>query len=420
MKKKRILVALVLSAAMVLMAGQALAALPTTGTIFTTDAGCTGVDLNIYGAKSDVYLNGGPDRPGTAGMADGWYYIRVTTPAGDVLGGQAATATGGQAQVVAGKFVGCYQLTDILYTASSGFTVKGYDDSWNGEYKAWASQDPLFSNNQSKTDNFRVKPSVALPPTAELKVKAFYDANANGIDDDGQALAGWKVNVHDGIDWDRYVPADMILTPDDYTVAGYKPIETNWVATTPSTTVLTLDAGDVKTVTIGETCLGAGGGRTLGFWSNKNGQAAMQTLAPYGFLTGLNLRDARGNSFDPAGYSQFRTWLLNATATNMPYMLSAQLAAMELNVKAGFVRVSALVHAPALLSSPPVAGLNSLGFISVDNLMAAANAELGVHGTAFSGDGWRAYQEALKSALDSANNNLNFVQPTACALTFGG
>jgi hypothetical protein len=35
-----------------------------------------------------------------------------------------------------------------------------------------------------------------------------------------------------------------------------------------------------------------------------------------------------------------------------------------------------------------------------------------------SGSAFRALQEALKDALDDANNNLNFVQGTPCAFTF--
>jgi hypothetical protein len=50
--------------------------------------------------------------------------------------------------------------------------------------------------------------------------------------------------------------------------------------------------------------------------------------------------------------------------------------------------------------------------------MAEANAELTLHGTAVAGDSWRSYQEALKNALDKANNNQTFVQPTPCAFTF--
>ena len=61
------------------------------------------------------------------------------------------------------------------------------------------------------------------------------------------------------------------------------------------------------------------------------------------------------------------------TATNMAYMLSAQLAAMELNVEGGFVDGSALVYAPG------TNGANGLGFATVHDLMSEANAELTLH-----------------------------------------
>jgi hypothetical protein len=111
-------------------------------------------------------------------------------------------------------------------------------------------------------------------------------------------------------------------------------------------------------------------------------------------------------------YTAFRNWLLSATATNMAYMLSAQLAAMELNVEAGFVNGNALVYAPGTNSA------NALGFATINALMTEANAELTLHPTALAGDSWRSYQEALKNALDKANNNQTFVQPTPCPFTF--
>ena len=96
----------------------------------------------------------------------------------------------------------------------------------------------------------------------------------------------------------------------------------------------------------------------------------------------------------------------------MAHMLSAQLAAMVLNVESGNVNGNALVYAPGSTSA------NALGYATVNALIAEANAELGLHGAAFSGATWRSYQESLKNALDKANNNLNFVQATPCAFTF--
>ena len=91
----------------------------------------------------------------------------------------------------------------------------------------------------------------------------------------------------------------------------------------------------------------------------------------------------------------------------MAYMLSAQLAAMELNVFNGFVNGNALIYAPGTLSA------NALGFATVNAVMAEANTELGLHAVATAAGPIRTYQEALKNALDRGNNNLNFVQPGA-------
>jgi hypothetical protein len=178
---------------------------------------------------------------------------------------------------------------------------------------------------------------------------------------------------------------------------------------------------DGTTVEFGNVCLGAGGGKTIGFWGNKNGKAAMNdggSLVPeLLLLAGLNLRTATGANFNPTTYPQFSTWLQQAQATNMAYMLSAQLAAMALNVEAELVNGSALVYVPQLLPFA-VPGLNGLGFISIDDLVAAANAELGAHGLTSSGSPYRAYQEALKVGLDKANNDQTFVQSSPCRFSF--
>ena len=102
-----------------------------------------------------------------------------------------------------GAFVQCYQLEAILYTASSGFTAPGFDNTPNqgGVYKVWASANPAFPNADSATDNFKVKASVTQQ--YRLDVVKFYDANANGANDDGQLITGWKVNVKDAFSFNR-------------------------------------------------------------------------------------------------------------------------------------------------------------------------------------------------------------------------
>jgi hypothetical protein len=271
----------------------------------------------------------------------------------------------------------------------------------------------LFANNTTKTDNFKVRQEGEedVDP-ATLNVIKFYDANANGINDDNQLITGWKIRIHDGIDLDRYTPVSVIVDPDDYVVSEYAPTQTNWISTTLNPVLITLAAGDNETVEFGNVCLGAGGGLTLGFWSNKNGQALFNVGTDLTLMQTLNLRNGNGTNFDPTTYTQFRTWILSATATNMAYMLSAQLAAMELNVLNGFVSSGSLIYAPGTNSA------NAAGFATVGAVMTEANALLGANGLIGAASSDRPRAEALKNALDKANNNLNFVQGTPCAFSF--
>jgi hypothetical protein len=408
----------------------AVAAPPLPGAIFTTDSACVGTNVNIFGSKDAVYVDGGPAHTGAAGLPDGSYYVQVTEPNGTVLG-QSVTAS---VSVSGGEFAQCYQLSAILFTASSTYTTPGYVTTSNpgGEYKVWVSTDPLFASSASKTDNFKVHEVAGCPPdcpdlpTATLNVAKFYDANANGLNDDGQPILGWKVNIHDGIDFDRFTPVTMILDPDNYVVTEYHPIQANWmqtaglldgVAQNPINPVnVTLVADDDKTVTFGNLCVGAGGGLTLGFWSNKNGAKALSanSNAVLNGVLGLNLRKADGSLLGSVNLATFQSWLLSANATNMANMLSAQLAAMKANVLNGNVVGTSLIYAPGSLSA------NSLGFATVNAIIAEANTELGAHGLTLSGSPYRTYQEALKNALDKANNNLNFVQGTPCPFSFAG
>jgi hypothetical protein len=137
-------------------------------------------------------------------------------------------------------------------------------------------------------------------------------------------------------------------------------------------------------------------------------------------LNGLSLRGATGSAqtfstggTGTTGYGQFQTWLRKAaSSTNMAYQLSGELAAMSLNVEAGFVQASAPVYAAGLLGLYPGGkasiGLGADGSITVTNLTNAAKAELALHGSVTGGSPYWAYQKALRDALNLANNNKNF------------
>lgn len=393
---------------------------PLSGAISTTFfPGCTVVNGNIYQAKTDVGLSG---LPNVATVPDGSYWVQVTAPNGTVLG-KSATAD----YVVSGGVAPCLQLWALVNSASSGFTAAGYDDTPNpgGEYKAWISTGSDFVNNQSKTDNFKVRNpnGPPPPPPVSLTVQKYYDANANGVMDSGEPLiTGWEFTLtswttssnefttyNQNLDVGTYATDEWGATGWMHT--GVTASDMSQVSAITGFTHVAFELSAPLTISYGNVCFAPEGGLTLGFWSNKNG-AALFTSSGTGndlsMLVGLNLRNANGSAFDPTNYTAFRTWLLNASATNMAYMLSAQLSAMELNVAHGKVDGTLLVYAPG------ATGANSLGFISINSLMAEANTSLGNNGYTVASGATRTYQEALKTALDNANNNLNIVSPTPC------
>jgi hypothetical protein len=404
--------------------------LPLPGGLFTTDSISSGVDLNIYASKDEVYLNGGPSHPGVASLLDGSYYVHVTNPAGSQLVTSIVPASD-RPFVVSGDVVeGYYNRSEFLIKASGGSPE--YDDTDNpgGKYKIWVSNEASFINNSTKTDNFKVK-QEQQGQTATLCVHKFYDANANGVFDVGdQEINGWQFQLFagDNLLFTRETMRCMTADPDTYHVVESDSLVSSWVHTGATNVVVTLAAGETQNVWFGNACLGPGGGLTLGFWSNKNGQN-LETSADFTFLNTLNIVQANGSLQRFTGSltnqkTKLNTWLLNASATNMANMLSAQLLAMELNVRHSYVSGDARVYVPNLLASnntkfQRTPALNSLGFISINNLMSAANTILIAPGNYTVAAGTlRSYEEVLKTALDNANNNLNFVQPSPCSMSF--
>jgi len=393
-------------------------AFATTGAIFTTDSTCSGVNVNIFTSKDAVYIDGGP-QGGGSGLPDGSYYVQVTEPNGTLLGSSVSppAPVSTQPLVIAnGHAVNCIQLSAVLSKASDGSA--GYDDTTNpgGEYKVWASLDPTFPESDSKTDNFKVR---ANAQPGRLCVSKFYDANANGIFDNGDVpIPNWKFFVDDLC---RFTPECVTLDAGSYNVCEDTPAELTWFHTTPTCVIATVTQGQTTNVEFGNLCLGGGGGLTLGFWSNKNGQA-LETAADFTALNAMCLRNANGTIKMFTGSlsqqkSALHDWLLGATATNMANMLSAQLAAMKLNVLHNKVSGTALVYAGSC-GNTGVGG----AFITINDLMNAAVSDptcgLCVAGSTLAGNPCRATQECWKTTLDNANNNLNFVQSGPCPFTF--
>ena len=381
----------------------------------TGDGTCSNVNSNLYPSQFAVGLDGNPST-----IDNGSYWVRVIEPGGAILG------TSDAANFVVGGVQTCYQVWNLVKKQSDG--SQGFDQTTNGggEYRLLVSETSDFTpGDGTKSDNFKIRSFFEEPDCEDLQncpelaalfsVIKFYDANANGTQDLGEnPITGWQVALSLGLfNGTVSTPFDQqVEEGTGYDATELKPSTGTWIATTPINVAGTVSTTDV-TVAFGNVCLAGGNGHTLGYWSNKNGQKTMEDLGSVNpelaMLNALPLANATGNQPDFTNYSGFRSWLLNGSATNMAYMLSVQLAAMRLNVEAGFVDGGALVYAPNVAAS----GVD--GFITITDLMNAATAALADQST-LAGDPNRAEQGDIKDALDAGNNNTNFVSPTPCSI----
>lgn len=183
-----------------------------TGAIFTTLIDGSEVNYNQYGAKEDVYLDGGPG-PGApadaAGLDDGTYIFQVTDPSGRTLLStdpaicRQFVVAGG---VITGVVVtGCeHETGDDNDHDAKTVQLYPFDDTPNngGVYKVWATKYDDFLNecldvvdcgrspgylhgfkpSYSKTDNFKVTEG----PPLEIDTRFFNDLNSNGKKEQGE------------------------------------------------------------------------------------------------------------------------------------------------------------------------------------------------------------------------------------------
>lgn len=420
-----------------------------------------GINCNNYTAKTDVYMSGGPL---AGGLSDGEYYFAVLNP-GFQNGGFADGAQGNLSDTTAapkvkgkatpandrgtGDLVGnrTFTVTDKAITSYEGTHLSGtspngkriiqlanYDDTDNagGVYILAICQAGATSPSQCKFDAFKVKTKGRQTnPFGTLSGLKYYDANANGQYDSGEVgIANWAIDYANGVSGTLYTTVDGTFSaqflPGTYTLTEQQ--RAGWIQT-GNTVDQTADAGGntstlagfAYTATVvadgsttglnfGNVCVGAGGGHTPGFWSNNNGQALFGT-DDLALVNDRNNADQSGLREDFDNYDDFERWLLDGNAVNMSYMLSVHAAAMALNVHNGFVSGTALVYAPGTGSA------NGSGFATINHLLGEANTAVAANPDATTGDETRDYLEALKNALDNANNNLNFIQasPASCA-----
>jgi hypothetical protein len=233
----------------------------------------------------------------------------------------------------------------------------------------------------------------------------FDDLDGNGTQDPGEAgLAGVTVELTGPNGLTSVVSAAdgsysfTGLVGGSYTVTQIVDPQSGRVATTA--TSFTRDAmgcGIVEGGDFGQNLVNTNcDGHTIGYWGNRHGLALVESHGLLALLPGLNVVDASGAYFTTSDLNAYKTWLRGAKATNMAYMLSAQLVAMRFNVAVGFVGGTCEVNDA------------NLGVISINDLMDAAIASLATDPYTPTGHAQRAYQEQLKNALDGANNNSNW------------
>jgi len=200
---------------------------PTTalsGAIFTTDASGVPVNLNIYAAKEDVYLNGGPgiNAPDdAAGLPAGTYSFQVTDPSGKTLLStdpvacrQFTVDDSGVFQSVAPSGA-CAHATGVD-GEDAGITVQlfPYDDTPNngGVYKVWVSPTAeldcdapgnknCFVPHHSKTDNFKVRNDRIV----EIDTRFSVHGTPGYID--GLAVTWIDTNGASNVKYSEYNPA---------------------------------------------------------------------------------------------------------------------------------------------------------------------------------------------------------------------
>jgi hypothetical protein len=255
----------------------------------------------------------------------------------------------------------------------------------------------------------------------------WYDLNMNGVRDAGEvAIKGFKIELHNSTGLFATVFTNSAgeycfdnLPLGNYTVKEVPP-NSQWLPTTSMSLAVPLTRNEMMSEgnDFGNICLGDGGGRTIGYWTNKNGQAELTTKWSTVVASGV-LRDpifaGLPNTNKKAPYftspAQVKNFLNKAeSSVNVAgprYMLAAQYLAMKLNVITGHVVGSSLIYVGDLNGN----GLaDASDFMTVNAVLLKVRAEWST---------WnRNTQECWKKVLDNGNNNKIFLCSSPCAITY--
>lgn len=264
-------------------------------------------------------------------------------------------------------------------------------------------------------------------PEDIITVVKFFDANADGVWDSETepVLEGWRMILSpDSASSDpaeQFTDAEGIVSWRDIDT-GHAPffveegvsVIGSWFQTSPTDSsgdpVNPAEVGESMHLEFGNYCLTGSNGKSLGFWGNPNGRRIVDASEGdyLELLSGLNLRDAQGAHFSPDSSNILSSWLRDANARNMANMLSAQLAAMALNVTHGFVEADAY---------DVVYGAKVSQILDDANVL-LSDETCGDPCVTESGSALRPDQKVIKDTLDRLNNDGELIPVTSCDFTF--
>ncbi|BDG08483.1 hypothetical protein [Anaeromyxobacter paludicola] len=427
--------------------------------------GPAGVNCNHYASKEAVYVSGGPASAALGAgtyvfdvIAPGSEHTFLTTGEGLLSSDPASARTftvdaDGSLGYAGGHATSTRDGRTIIAVAPFADTPNP-----GGVYTLAVCREGATGPCDCKFDNFKTESAVCPPPppppcgapaascpaatcsgeTAcgcepppQVTVMKYYDMPCldGALSGCERGIAGWPIDFADAQAGTVLTGCDgkatVTLPPDHYRFSERVAVNTvscggrelpAWVQTGNKvnqtgiegalkgdmTYELDLVSGQAVTgVNFGNVCLGPGGGRSLGFWANKNGQALV-TDDDLAYLRGLHLKNLDGTDFDPGTKAELSAWLRGGNASNMACMLSVQLAASALNLR----------HARAVgLFDVVAVYVEGEGVVAMEALLQLASDELAAHPVTRGGAAARAWQERLKDAFDLANAGCGYAQP---------
>jgi uncharacterized repeat protein (TIGR01451 family) len=369
----------------------------------TADANYASVTINLYKdggatpfATTSTDANG---KYGFTGLPAGSYTASEVVPGGWKETGNRGAASGGPSGTAS-------------VTATSGGSSTGNDfDS----FKYGQISGSLFHDLTG--DGFSADDPALTSVLQAVTLKLFKNGGATPFASTTQDRSG--LYGFTGLDYGSYsvqevVPANWVQT------AGRGAAVTGTVTAASG---LNSGGNDFDDAHVGA----KGNPQSKGYWTNSGNSTI--TASDITTLNTLNLRDGKGNlvSFSTTSITTARAQVANflsgASSAYPANMLSAQLAALELNVLHGFVSTGSVIYDPNLaayssaLNSAAVGGAGALyngGFITVGNMINAVKNELGLYGNPSKTQTQNGilvcnFENELQVALNGANLNQNFV-----------